>query len=130
MAFTTTENYKIMTIIGWNQFLKADFTSIQNAINYVQQTPAGNIPTADLETQIRAELTRIAQIDVLIDQNVQAALVSADAKTKLQAMNQYFLLLDWGNRSVAKICRILGVHPIGGGYYSQYQTSTPALMFQ
>ena len=100
MAFTTTENYKIMTIIGWNQFLKADFTSIQNAINYVQQTPAGNIPTADLETQIRAELTRIAQIDVLIDQNVQAALVSADAKTKLQAMNQYFLLLDWGKKDL------------------------------
>ena len=125
MAWTQSENQKLMQVIGWNQFLKGDYTQIQNAINFVQATPAGNLPTADTENFIRADLARIANIDTLLDANVEAAIVSQDAKTKLSAPQQYFALIDYGNRIVARICRTLAVRPIGGGYYARYDSATP-----
>ena len=128
MSWTSAEQNKLVQIIGWHRLLEAEYPSILNAINNVQQTPNGMMPTADVENQIRAELARIATIETTIDQAVSASIVSEDGKTKLSAANQFTMAIYWGNISVAKICRCLGVHPIGGGYFSIYKKSTPTTM--
>lgn len=100
MAFTLPERQSVRKYLGWSGRYYQTDSRLEQAMNAI---------ATETETEVRAELTRIATLDAEMDTARRRWKAAKVGSIDLQGATEYQLLRSAGKQAAGRIAAMLGV---------------------